>query len=150
MINFLNEKLKNSGKNQVKEIINNDIVNKRLSTPSFKSPEEEIDDINNIKQENELLLKKIVKYESILKINQNKENENNENINDIENINEKSNKNILIQNIIKKPNNEIGNNYLSTISSMKINKLYSSNEFIILSDSSYNHLKCYLMKKISQ
>ena len=59
MINFLNEKLKNSGKNQVKEIINNDIVNKRLSTPSFKSPEEEIDDINNIKQENELLLKKI-------------------------------------------------------------------------------------------
>ena len=150
MINFLNEKLKNSGKNQVKEIINNDIVNKRLSTPSFKSPEEEIDEINNIKQENELLLKKIVKYESILKINQNKENENNENINDIENINEKSNKNILIQNIIKKPNNEIGNNYLSTISSMKINKLYSPNEFIILSDSSYNHLKWYLMKKISQ
>ena len=33
---------------------------------------------------------------------------------------------------------------------MKINKLYSPNEFIILSDSSYNHLKWYLMKKISQ
>ena len=30
---------------------------------------------------------------------------------------------------------------------MKINKLYSSNEFIILSDVSYNQFKWYLMKK---
>ena len=32
---------------------------------------------------------------------------------------------------------------------MKINKLYTSNEFIILSDVSFNQYKWYLMKKKS-
>ena len=143
IINVLNEKIKNLQKSQNNEIINIDINNneshnsKRLSTPSFKSPDEDIEEINNLKKQNRLLLIKIAKYESILKNNQNKEN----NINKIENINDQS------KNLLKKPNNDIENNYISTISSMKINKLYNSDEFMILSDISFKNFKWFLMKK---
>ena len=69
----------------------NQNASKRLSTPSFKSPESEegnmdnknnkAENINRLKKINELLLKKIKEYESILKINQNKEEIEEENIN---------------------------------------------------------------------
>ena len=137
IINVLNEKLKNLDKKDNNEIIN-DNCNKIISTPSFKSPEEENEDINNLKKENELLLNKIKKYEFDFKLNKTTEN----NINEIENINDKNR--IIIN---KNTNKEQGNNYISTLSSMKINKLYSSNEFIILSDVSFNQFKWYLMKK---
>ena len=144
IINVLNEKLKVLDKKENNEINNlennnNDISNKRSSTPSFNSPDEDIDEINNLKKENELLLNKIKKYESNPKFNKINE----ININDLENITDK-NKIELYKNINKEQGN---NNYISTISSMKINKLYSSNEFIILSDVSYNQFKWYLMKK---
>ena len=143
IINVLNEKLKILGKKEKNEIIsldnnnNNEIHSKRLSTPSFKSPEEETDDINNLKKENELLLNKVNKYESILKNNNS------------EKANEENNKNLIKPNTENKANNtsEIVNNYIPTISSMIINKLYTSNEFIILSDVSFNQFKWYLMKK---
>ena len=143
IINVLNEKLKILGKKEKNEIIsldnnnNNEIHSKRLSTPSFKSPEEETDDINNLKKENELLLNKVNKYESILKNNNS------------EKANEENNNNLIKPNIENKANNtsEIVNNYIPTISSMIINKLYTSNEFIILSDVSFNQFKWYLMKK---
>ena len=61
---------------------NNENQSKRLSTPSFKSPEKD-DDIDNkndksniiteLKKLNDLLLKKILEYESMLKINRNAE-----------------------------------------------------------------------------
>ena len=143
IINMLNEKNKNTRKSENNEIINIDINNneshnsKRLSTPSFKSPDEDIEEINNLKKQNKLLLNKISKYESILKNNKNKEN----NINNIENINDQ------IKNSLKKSNNDMENNHISTISSMKINKLYNSEEFIILSNVSFKHFKWYLMKK---
>ena len=143
IINMLNEKNKNIRKSENNEIINIDINNnethnsKRLSTPSFKSPDEDIEEINNLKKQNKLLLNKIAKYESILKNNKNKEN----NINNIENINDQ------IKNSLKKSNNDMENNHISTISSMKINKLYNSEEFIILSNVSFKHFKWYLMKK---
>ena len=53
---------------------NNESQSKRLSTPSFKSPEEDENKEDNnleLKKLNELLLKKITEYETILKINQN-------------------------------------------------------------------------------
>ena len=143
IINMPNEKNKNIRKSENNEIINIDINNneshnsKRLSTPSFKSPDEDIEEINNLKKQNKLLLNKIAKYESILKNNKNKEN----NINNIENINDQ------IKNSLKKSNNDMENNHISTISSMKINKLYNSEEFIILSNVSFKHFKWYLMKK---
>ena len=143
IINMLNEKNKNIRKSENNEIINIDINNnethnsKRLSTPSFKSPDEDIEEINNLKKQNKLLLNKISKYESILKNNKNKEN----NINNIENINDQT------KNSLKKSNNDMENNHISTISSMKINKLYNSEEFIILSNVSFKHFKWYLMKK---
>ena len=139
IINVLNEKLKILDKKDNNEIIN-DISNKRSSTPSFKSPEEENEEINNLKKENELLLNKIKQYESNFKLNKSNE----ININEMENSNDKNK--IIINNNINK---EQGNNYISTISSMKINKLYTSNEFIILSDVSFNKYKWYLMKKKS-
>ena len=143
IINVLNEKLKILGKNENNDIINIDNNNnennsKRISTPSFKSPEEDPDEINNLKKENELLLNKVKKYETILKNN------------DSQKANEENTKNIIKQkneNKVNNTNNQIVNNYFSTISSMKINKLYTSNEFIILSDVSFNQFKWYLMKK---
>ena len=87
---------------------NDDNQSKRLSTPSFKSPEKDdenynksdkINYINELKKLNELLLKKIMEYESILKINQNNEDIKDDNIrtnpiviqNNIKNNNEKEN-----------------------------------------------------------
>ena len=144
IINVLNEKLKILGKNEKNEIINldnnnNEIHSKRISTPSFKSPEEETDDINNLKKEDELLLNTVKKYETIFKNNNS------------EKANEENNKNIIKPNTENKLNNtnEIINNYVPTISSMKINKLYTSNEFLILSDVSFNQFKWYLMKRKS-
>ena len=144
IINVLNEKLKILGKKEKNEIINldnnnNEIHSKRISTPSFKSPEEETDDINNLKKEDELLLNTVKKYETIFKNNNS------------EKANEENNKNIIKPNTENKLNNtnEIINNYVPTISSMKINKLYTSNEFLILSDVSFNQFKWYLMKRKS-
>ena len=162
IINVLNEKIKLLGKNENTEIINNinnkeqikdnnqlksnknsdnfvndnnEINKKRLSTPSFKSPVEDIDQINELKKINEQLLNKIDNYESILK------NKGIEIANDI-NTNKISNSNLIKKSII-----DLGNNYISTISSMKINKLYSSSDYKILSDVSYLQLKWYLLKK---
>ena len=138
IINVLKEKIKILGKNNNNEIINiennnNNIINSKiLSTPSFKSQEEELEEINNLKKENELSLNKSNKNEPFIKINK------------------KSEKDILISNLDKKSNNETGNNHhIPTLSSMKINKLYSSNEFMILSDTSFKDFKWYLMKKRS-
>ena len=138
IINVFKEKIKLLGKNNNENINiennnNNNIINSKiLSTPSFKSQEEELEEINNLKKENELSLNKSNKNEPFIKINK------------------KSEKDILISNLDKKSNNETGNNHhIPTLSSMKINKLYSSNEFMILSDTSFKDLKWYLMKKRS-
>ena len=134
IINALKEKIKILGKNNDKEIINinnNNFNNSKvLSTPSFKSQEEELEEINNFKKENELSLNKKDKNYPFIKINKNAE------------------KDIIISNLEKKSNNDIvNNNPIQTLSSMKINKLYSSNEFKILSDAYYKEFKWYLMKK---
>ena len=77
----------------------NENQSKRLSTPSFKSPELEENDnvgknddnINELKKLNELLLDKVKEYENTLKINQESETEeehNKNNLNNTNNINE--------------------------------------------------------------
>ena len=179
----------------------NENEGKRLSTPSFKSPELDLEgDFNNytnsnkkeiesndeLKKLNEILLNKVTKYESFLKINPIKDSdqidENNknkdansekkyfqdqyikyfklyqdhkkkyefyENSNDII-------KNDLInaQNKIKeltkklKDNNiDTENNYITTLSSLKLNNQYSPNEYNILCDKTYEEFKWFLMKK---
>ena len=125
IINVLNEKIKILGKNENNEIINSDNYNnneshsKRMSTPSFKSPDEDVDEINNLKNENKILLNKISKYEESIFNNNNP-------IINIENINDINKKDVL---------------------QTKIKKLFNSDEFIILKDISFKNLKWYLLKK---
>ena len=97
---FRKDKNINENKQYSIELIennNNENQSKILSTPSFKSPELEDEDnnykrtdkkeeIKDIKKLNDLLLNKIIEYESILKINQSKEEIKEININ-INNIN---------------------------------------------------------------
>ena len=82
-----NENKNNSNENNQYSIEmednNNENQSKRLSTPSFKSPEIEedymiknkSDNIIELQKLNELLLKKITEYESILKVSQNNDEE---------------------------------------------------------------------------
>ena len=179
----------------------NENESKRLSTPSFNSPEldleedinnykirnkKEIESIDELKMLNEILLKKVTKYESFLKINPIKESDQIEENNNIKDSNseikyfqdqyikyfklyqdqkkkyefyENSNdiiKNDLInaKNKIKeltkklKDNNiETENNYITTLSSLKLNNQYGPNEYIILCDKTYEDFKWFLMKK---
>ena len=189
---------------------NNENQSKRLSTPSFKSPEKD-DDIDNkndksnniieLKKINDLLLKKIVEYESMLKINLNAEeiendylknnaiSENNINNNDgkdndikyyqdkyiqsLKVIHEYKKKcefyeisNENVKNDLVKSKSEIkeltkklkennitfdnNNNFVTSISSIKLNNLYNPNEYNILCDKEYNKFKWFLMKKKSK
>ena len=209
VINYKKDDEENKNKNDSNENINqysiemednnNENQSKRLSTPSFKSPEIEEDFMNKnksdniieIKKLNELLLKKITEYE----INQKNEEEgdniiNNEfeidnNINndnteikyfqdkyiyyfklskeyqkkcEIYELSNENYKNDLhkakseIKELTKKlkENNinlENNNNYVTSLSSIKLNNLYNPNEYIILSDKTYHSFKWFLMKK---
>ena len=130
IINALNVKIKLFEKIENREIINIDNDNiendsKRLSTPSFKSPDEDIDEIKKLKKANQILFNKLAIYESIIK-------------------NNKTNEKHI--NNTKKQINDQENNYILTLSSVKIKKLYCSEEYTILSDVSFNQLKWYLLK----
>ena len=86
------------------EIIENKIKNKRPSTPSFKEIEspkdnlEEIEEYKDLKKLNDLLLNKIKEYESLLNINEAK--------NDIDKANIEKNDNNIINNIKNNINNK--------------------------------------------
>lgn len=178
----------------------NENEGKRLSTPSFNSPElaleedfnnyknnkKEIESIDELKKLNEILLNKVIKYESFLKINPIKDSDKIEEKNSIKDVNselkyfqnqyikyfklyqdhkkkyesyEISNeiiKNDLInaKNKIKeltkklKDNNiDTENNYITTLSSLKVNSPYGPNEYNILCDKTYEDFKWFLMKK---
>ena len=200
-----------SNKNNKEENKQNSIENpddnendneKRLSTPSFNSPEldleeedfnnyknnnkNEIESIDELKKLNEILLNKVTKYESFLKINPIKDSDQIEENNNIKDINSEikyfqekyikyfklyqdqkkkyefyENSNDIIKNDLINAKNKIKeltkklkvnnidteNNYITTLSSLKLNNQYGPNEYNIICEKTYEEFKWFLMKK---
>jgi len=179
----------------------NDNEGKRLSTPSFNSPEldleedfnnykiddkKEIESFDEFKKLNEILLNKVMKYESFLKINPISDSEKIEENNNIKDANSEmkyfqdlyikyfklyqdekkkyefyENSNDIIKNDLLNAKNKIKeltkklkdnnidteNNYITTLSSLKLNNVYGPNEYNILCDKTFEEFKWFLMKK---
>ena len=190
VINFENNKKNISEENnqysiEMMDSNNNDNQSRRMSTPSFKVMEgEELDYINldkneiivELKKLNEILLKKVIEYESILKINDNEEEGKEEIKVDNNKIKEDSEliyfKNKYLQYYklyynykkkcevleslneelkfdFQKAKNEIKN--LSTnLNLNKTNSDYSPENYIILNEFIYQSFKWLLMKRKSE